>query len=168
MTIKKYKAGFTMVELIIVIAIIAILAGIIFVAINPAKRFADTRNTRRWADISNTLDAILKYQVDNAGTHAAGVPTADGNNYLIGTDSGDCSTFTCENPTGTTITLQAACKNLAPGIAPDYISSIPIDPRGGAYGSAAKTGYYISQGTAGRVTLGACSPELSETISVSR
>ncbi|MEK7580082.1 MAG: prepilin-type N-terminal cleavage/methylation domain-containing protein [Patescibacteria group bacterium] len=159
MNLKKNRAGFTMVELIIVIAIIAILAGIVFVAINPAKRFAEARNTKRWTDTSNLLDAILKYQVDNTGTHAVGVPAGDGNNYLIGTDAGDCSTATCG------VTLQAACKNLTTGIAPDYIGEIPKDLKNG---TDAKTLYYISQNTAGRITIGACVPELGATIKITR
>ena len=36
-----------MIELLIVITIIVILAAAVFVALNPAKRFADARNARR-------------------------------------------------------------------------------------------------------------------------
>jgi prepilin-type N-terminal cleavage/methylation domain-containing protein len=36
------KLGFTLVEILIVIVIISTLAGIVFVAVNPADRFADT------------------------------------------------------------------------------------------------------------------------------
>ena len=45
--------GFTLVELIIVIAIIAILAAAIFVAIDPARRLNEARNARRSSDITN-------------------------------------------------------------------------------------------------------------------
>ena len=159
MNLKKNRAGFTMVELIIVIAIIAILAGIVFVAINPAKRFAEARNAKRWTDVSNLLDAILKYQVDNSGVHATGVPSGDGLNYLIGTDAGACSTTTCG------VALQSACKDLTPGIAPDYIGEIPKDLKDG---TTTKTLYYISQNTAGRITIGACAPELGAAIKITR
>ncbi len=167
MNLKKNRAGFTMVELIIVIAIIAILAGIVFVAINPAKRFGEARDSRRWTDVSNLLDAILKYQVDNGGNLPVGVPAADGLNYLIG--NGDCviAGVTCNEGA----TILTGCKNLTEvtvpptSIVPDYIGSIPTDLKGG---TAAQTLYYISRSTADRITIGACTPEYTKPISVTR
>ncbi|MDQ5970976.1 MAG: hypothetical protein QG603_753, partial [Patescibacteria group bacterium] len=44
---KKTFKGFTLIELIIVIAVIALLAAATFVAINPAKRVGDANNSRR-------------------------------------------------------------------------------------------------------------------------
>ena len=46
-----------------------------------------------------------------------------------------------------------------------YISAVPIDPKTGA---AADTRYYIKKSANGRITVGACDPELSATISVTR
>lgn len=36
--------GFTLIEILVVIAIIAILATVVFVALDPVTRFADARN----------------------------------------------------------------------------------------------------------------------------
>lgn len=76
------QSGFTLIELIIVIAIIAILAAAIFVAIDPAKRLNQSRNSRRSTDSMALLDALLKYQVDGLGVHAPGVATLISNNDL--------------------------------------------------------------------------------------
>ena len=68
---KRFKqSGFTLIELIIVIAIIALLAAATFVAVNPAKRIGDANNAQRWSDVTAVADAWMKYVVDNNGTNA--------------------------------------------------------------------------------------------------
>ena len=42
------KKGFTLIELIIVVAIIALLAAATFVAVNPAKRIGEANDAQRW------------------------------------------------------------------------------------------------------------------------
>src|SRR3989338_8190778 len=64
----KKGAGFTLIELLIVIGIIGILAGIIYVAVDPARRLAEARNAERWSSVNAILNGVLKYTVDNAGS----------------------------------------------------------------------------------------------------
>ena len=150
---RKQK-GFTLIELLIVIGIIAILAAIIYVAVDPARRLAEARNAERWSSVNSILNAYLKSTVDNAGTPPATLTA--GTSYMIGTgaDFAGCSPAT------------TAVVDLS-GLVDTYLSSVPFDPSTtGA--SAAKTYYYISQSLNGRVTVGACTPERGVTISVSR
>ncbi|MEK9195106.1 MAG: type II secretion system protein, partial [Patescibacteria group bacterium] len=84
--------GFTLIELLITIAIVGIIAVVAFVALDPARRFAEARNATRWTDVVAVLDAIKLYQVDNTGQFPW-VPASvvNGNRYMIGT----CDATTC-------------------------------------------------------------------------
>ncbi len=57
------KRGFTLVEILIAIAILGVLSAASFVAINPSERFKQSRDTERVADISNlnTLISQKRY-----------------------------------------------------------------------------------------------------------
>jgi len=156
---KKSK-GFTLIELLIVIGIIAILAAIIYVAVDPARRLAEARNAERWSSVNSILNAYLKYTVDHAGTEP--VTLVAGTYYMIGTDDDAAG---CTPPATTLVT------NLSTTLVDEYLSSIPIDPFTSGAG-AAKTYYYITKSTNGRITAGACTPEAvggtTPTIKVSR
>lgn len=146
----KSKKGFTLIELIVVIAIIAILAGSIFVAIDPARRLQESRNARRASDVTNILDSVIKYQADNDGTHYSTVASAvAGNYYVLGTcASGGDTTCTAQ-------TTQAACVDLT-SIGSNYLAIVPKDPK---TGTDANTDYYIMKDSNGAITIGSCDPE---------
>jgi prepilin-type N-terminal cleavage/methylation domain-containing protein len=144
------QRGFTLIELIIVIAIIAILAAAIFVAIDPARRLHEARNSRRMTDIATLLDALKTYQADNGGnlysTVAAVLP---GNYYQIGT-AGDSCDSDCAGQT-----TDQVCVDLS-GIGTNYLAQIPQDPKSG---TPERTRYAISPDTNGALTLFACDSE---------
>lgn len=73
---KKKQKGFTLLEILLVVAAIAILAGIVILAINPIKQLIEVRNTQRISDL-NTIDkAITSYQIDNKGLLPVDFPTS--------------------------------------------------------------------------------------------
>ena len=50
--------GFTLLEILLVVAIISILAGIVIVAINPARQLGSTRDAQRKSDIGTIYKAV--------------------------------------------------------------------------------------------------------------
>lgn len=80
--------GFTLLEILLVVGAIAILAGIVILALNPAKQLADTRNSERYSDIRTILDAVHEYSIDHDGNLPSGIDTSL---RVLGTDSSGCN-----------------------------------------------------------------------------
>ena len=133
--------GFTLMEILVVIGIIAILAAIVIVAINPSRQFAQARNSQRESNVSTILNAIGQNIADNKGTFTCtGVTIATSPaTSTIGASGADLGASTC--------------------LVPTYIpSSIPFDPDGG---TANDTLYTVSKDSLGRYTV--CAPKHQET-----
>ena len=60
---KKISKGFTLIEMLIVITIIALLASLILVGMGGAR--AKTRDSRRIADLHNVMNALELYYAKN-------------------------------------------------------------------------------------------------------
>lgn len=152
----RQQKGFTLLEVLLVIALIAILAGIVIIAINPAKQLAEARNAQRHADVNTILNATWQYALDNDGDFPSSVPT--------GAAALCDSTATNEVcATGGTCTSLVDLTDLTTN--ETYLTSIPNDPTGSTANGA---GYHITQSANGRLTVCAPDAELSETISVTR
>ncbi len=144
----KAKGGFTLIEILIVIGIIAVLASIVLVAVNPARQFAQANNAHRSSDINALLSAVGQYIVDQKGV----IPSQ------ITTTAQDVSNGGAD---------------LCALLMPTYIPSLPQDPKsnGGALITSCTTynsNYTIKKDVDGRVTVSAPDAELSATISVTR
>lgn len=68
----KDKRGFTLLEVIMVVAIIGALAAIVVTVINPTKQLAMSRNAQRRSDVVSLHDALVQYAIDT-GTFPAGI-----------------------------------------------------------------------------------------------
>lgn len=104
----KFRQGFTLIELLVVIGIIGILAAVVLVAVNPARQFANARDTQRRADLYGLTNAIYQYATENNGNIPAVITT-----------------------TPTQIGTGVGLVDLTAALVPTYIAAIPHDPTNG-------------------------------------
>jgi prepilin-type N-terminal cleavage/methylation domain-containing protein len=152
----KLKKGFTLIELLVVIGIIALLSVVVFVALDPVKRFADARNATRYTDVNNILTAVHEYIVDNKGALPSGLTTS-----MAATQLGSCVSGGATLCTG----AAAACVNIGTPLA-KYLKSMPIDKGTGA--TASTSGYSVTVDANNIVTIKSCMAENAEVVEVSR
>lgn len=145
----SFQKGFTLLEILLVVAAIAILAGIVILAINPAKQLADTKNAQRKIDVNTILNAVYQYTIDHSGTLPATITTT--------------ATEICK-------TNATSCTNLVDlsvlTASERYLISIPSDPSGGIITNG--TGYKIAKDQYGRLIVSAPKAEVGATISITR
>ena len=149
----QQRKAFTLIEILIVIGLIAVLAGVLIVALNPARQFSQARNAQRWNNMDTLISSIIANTTDNKGTFACAagaIPT-----------------------TATVMANGTGNYDIGPCLVPTFAASLPVDPSAtGAHWTSVtdyNTGYTVMQdATSHRVTVAAPGAELSETISMTR
>ncbi len=73
----RKSSGLTLVELLIVIAVLGILAAVVLVAIKPLEQLARGRDAGRKSNISQLSNALQSFSTQNGGVYAlpANLPT---------------------------------------------------------------------------------------------
>jgi prepilin-type N-terminal cleavage/methylation domain-containing protein len=142
------QKGFTLIEILLVVAAIAILAGIVIVAINPGKQLGDTRNAQRRSDVTTILNAAYQYSLDNNGIVPAAITATA--TEICAAGAGSCAGL---------IDLAVLTANQR------YLVSIPQDPQSV---TANGNGYTILRTAFGRITVTAPLAEQAAVITVSR
>ncbi len=90
--IRRCERAFTLVELLIVIAILAILAAAVVVVLNPAEMMMQARDAERISSVKSIKDSIDIAIVDNPSLSL-------GNSFVVSVSLPDISP-TCANLTG--------------------------------------------------------------------
>jgi type IV pilus assembly protein PilA len=148
----KKNSGFTLIELLIVIGIIAILAAVVIVALNPARQFAQARNTQRSSNVNTILNGIGQYISDNNGTLPAAISglAVDTPTQICQTGAASCVSL---------VNLSVLTNNET------YLLSIPLDP---AASTTNGTGYSTWRTSNNRIGVTALGAELDQKITVRR
>lgn len=108
---RNFQAGFSLIELLVVISIIGILAGILVLSFDTARK--NSRDAARKSDLQALQLAIELYKAQNGSYPKEGcsAPTTlwVGPGPLSGWGQGNCDDY-------------------IEGLVPDYIASLPKDP----------------------------------------
>ncbi|MEI6528746.1 MAG: prepilin-type N-terminal cleavage/methylation domain-containing protein [bacterium] len=153
------KKGFTLLEILLVVGIIAILAGIVILAINPTRQLGQARNAQRRSDVLTIMNAVYQYAIDNQGNVPNTIPTnaATSTICIFGTAG-----LIDKTAAGGHVDLYTSLV----GATSTYITAVPSDPN--INSSDSETGYHIGKLASGRIFVCAPSAEQNETIMVTR
>jgi len=146
--VNSRQSGFTLIEILVVIGLIAVLAAIVLIAINPGRQFALGRDSQRTSNLNAILNAIGQRMADNKGIFQG--------TFQIGTAIYTCNAL--PSSTTTIVTSGGGSGDLS-CLTPTYIPTLPSDPTSG---SGSNTGYsfYQESGT-GRIHVFATTTEPS-------
>ena len=152
-----HRKAFTLIELLLVIGIIAILASMVIIAINPTRQINAARDTQRRSDVQSILNAVYQWSIDNNGMITA-IPD---NVSTTGADN-TWSQKICKSSYNPSSVTECTSLRMLSGT---YLVSIPVDPSqptGTGY-----SGYKIWKDASSRVTV-AASGSLAISITTTR
>lgn len=121
----RNQKAFTLVELLLAIAIMGILASIVIVAINPGKQMGDARNTQRKFDVNTLLNAFGQYSIDANGYFQP--RDLDGTPLSSSCAVGPTAMKLCKATITHSECISAGCA-WSRHLSGAYISNIPEDP----------------------------------------
>ena len=159
------KKGFTLLELLIVMAILAILASILLVVVKPQQIFAKARDTQRKTDLANISKAIDIYSVETPTGADLGECLVSSATSTLYTSATGGSTNVADLPAGSG--FSALVNSTAQtvdgtgwipvnfsGVASLNLANLPVDPQNGnhtdvngkyySYGCKSNTSYEIN------------------------
>lgn len=125
---RHNQAGFTLIEILVVVAIIGVISGVVFTALSQAR--LKGRDSKRKGDLVQLQKALEIYYNTNSG-----YPSTAGAWRALPNSGGNCPANTVTN---------SGINGYIPNLAPTFVGFLPADPKPGA---GVCTGYaYRSDG----------------------
>lgn len=138
---KKSVKGFTLMELLLVMAILAILSAVVMVAINPTKHFIEARDAERQSEVYAIVNALHQYALDHESSFPENLTTEEREICQTGSVS-------CVGMYDLSILTDDEI----------YLITMPVDPECEQENSACgagETGYLLSLTATGRISVSA-------------
>lgn len=127
MTETKKRCGFTLIEILVIMGILAVLLSVVMVRLKPMQRKNEALDIMRQSDVRSIQQAATQYAIDNLALPPGAVP---------GTWRDIChQTLTGSSCTGGSVNgIDLSV------LVPEYLAGIPIDP---AQSGSSITGYKL-------------------------
>ncbi|MDD5463852.1 MAG: hypothetical protein PHP62_01785 [Candidatus Moranbacteria bacterium] len=147
--IKNYIKKSTKKQRALFLAGLVIVLGVVIVAINPAKKMLEMRNSQRRSDVVNILNSVYQYSIDHSGELPESITT---------------------QPTVICKSNALSCDGLVDisEITDDekyLLSKVPVDPK---EKDANSSGYQILKHSNGRISVSAPLAENNAVINLSK
>ncbi|MFA6466982.1 MAG: prepilin-type N-terminal cleavage/methylation domain-containing protein [Patescibacteria group bacterium] len=147
----KNKQGFTMVELIVVVAVLLVLSAAVFSWIDPLARVGEAKNKRRIQDINLLSAALANYATAHEGVLPVLGSISTNKKVLCSVQGG--SNLSCAGVSQLCLTVDDDFYK--------YLGALPYDPD---KTSAVDTGYYLQKDASNNLIVGSCAAYNSEVI----
>ena len=159
---QNQQKGFTLLEVLLVLAAVAVLASIVIFAINPGRQLAQMRDAKRRADVNLILNAVYQYSIDNNGSFPSAINQHNDGECGVYHQSEVCISNPPNNSCGVDLSGLITEQR--------YLVSIPVDSHGPAFpnDNTDGSGYDIMRNINNRVTVCAPNTELGPIISATR
>ncbi|MBI5414925.1 type II secretion system protein [Candidatus Peregrinibacteria bacterium] len=145
---RLWNQGFTVLEMILIIAGISVLIGIVVFIINPGKQVSESRNSERQEEINDIILAVYKYALEHEGRFPENISSEL-------REICDISGEECRNLVDLGVLFSEK----------KYLEKIPVDPKGFFEHGV---GYKIRITDDGKITVTAPLAENGETIEITR
>jgi hypothetical protein len=149
------RKGLTVVEYCTVLAIIVMIAAVVFVVIDPAAKKVAARNAQRWTDVTALMEGVQTAFTQTEGELTDDLEKIDTDAQTVQMIVDGNETVVCGTICGTEHVAGENCSvDLTGLVAKGFVAAVPHDPSVRDNGS----GYYVNYND-GVFTVGACSAE---------